>query len=172
MNSYLVGPGIRFNDCMFSEPLPLGNWAAPKFAGLFVILARDANWAPKPFQPLWFGEFGNNVRGSLASDSIRLPANVGQLFVSVLPMPFSSSGQRCEVRDQLLWAYNPVCQGTAMPPAQNELARKVDELEKRHEEQTTQFRLLLASINRLFEPLPVPPHRPIGFLHETADGAA
>jgi hypothetical protein len=102
---------------------------------------------------------------------MRLPANAGQLFIAVLPMPFSSSAQRCEVRNQLLWAYNPVYQGSTRHP-ENELARKLDELEKRHEEQTTQFQLLLASINRLFEPQPVPPRRPIGFLPETADGAA
>jgi hypothetical protein len=170
MNCYTPGLGIRFNDFMFSEPVPLSAWAAPKFAGLFVVLVRDTNWAPKQFQPLCFGEFGNNVRGPLAAESIRLPANAGLLFVSVLPMPFSSSAQRCDARNQLVWAYNPVCQGTATPPAQNELlVRKLDELEKRHEEQTTQFRLLMTSINRLFEPQPVPPRRPIGFLPETAD---
>jgi hypothetical protein len=168
MNSYMVGPGIRFNDFMFCEPVPLRNWTAPKFAGLVVVLAGDANWAPKPFQPLCFGEFGNNVRGPVATDSIRLPANAGPLFISVLPMPFSSSAQRCDVRNQLVWAYNPIYQGSAAP-AQNELVRKLDELEKRHEEQTTQFRLLLASINRLFEPQPEPPRRPIGFLPQTAD---
>ena len=47
---------------------------------------------------------------------------------------------------------------------QNELVRKLDVLEKKHNEQTTQFQLLLASINRLFEPQPERPHRPIGFL--------
>jgi hypothetical protein len=170
MNSYLVGTGIRFNDCMFSEPAPLSNLAAPKCGGLFVLLAGDTSWAPRPFQPLCFGEFGNNARGLLATDSIRLPANCGPLFISVLPMPFSSSAQRREVRNQLVWAYNPVYQGSA--PAPNDLARKLDELEKRHEEQTTQFRMLMASINRLFEPLPVPPRRPIGFLPETAEGTA
>jgi len=61
-----------------------------------------------------------------------------------------------------------VCQGTASPN-QNELVRKLDELEKRHEEQTTQFRLVLANINRLFEPQPERPRRPIGFLPQPAD---
>jgi len=167
----MVGPGIRFNDCMFSEPVPLVNLAAPKCAGLFVVLVRDASWAPRPFQPLCFGEFGNNVRGPLATDSVRVTAHAAPIFIAVLPMPYSSSAQRCELRNQLVWAYNPIYQGSATPP-QNELARKLDELEKRHEEQTTQFRLLLASINRLFEPQPVPPRRPIGFLPETAEGTA
>jgi hypothetical protein len=168
MSSYMLGPGIRFNDFMFSEPVPLTNWTAPKFAGLFVVLVEDTNWAPRAFQPLCFGEFGNNVRTPLVSAAIRLPPSGRPLFLSVLPMPFSSSAQRCDVRNQLTWAYNPVCQGGATPN-QNELVRKLDELEKRHEEQTTQFRLLLASINRLFEPQPEPPRRPIGFMPQAAD---
>jgi hypothetical protein len=175
MNSYLVGPGIRFNDLVFSEPVPLSNWNTPKCAGLFAILVSDGNWAPRQFQPLCFGEFGNNARGPVVADSIRNLANTAALFVAVLPMPFSSSAQRLDARNQLVWAYNPVCQAynseSAMPP-QNELARKLDELEKRHAEQSTQFHLLLASINRLLEPQPVPPRRPIGFLPEPVDSTA
>jgi hypothetical protein len=163
----MVGPGIRFNDCVFSEPTPLNSCALPKFAGLFVILARDANWAPRQFQPVCFGEFGNNTPGPLALGSVRMPANAGTLFIAILPLPFSSSAQRCDMREQLVWAYNPVCQGNAMPP-RNDLARKLDELEQRHAEQNTQFQLLMTSINRLFEPQPVPPRRPIGFLPAAA----
>jgi hypothetical protein len=166
MAAYMAGPGIRFNDFMFSEPVPLSAWTPPKFAGLLVVLAPDPNWAPRPFQPLCFSEFGNNVRSPLAGP-LRLP-NAGPLFVSVLPMPFSSSAQRSEARNQLVWAYNPVYQANSAP-GEHELVRKLDELEKKHDEQTTQFRLLLASINRLFEPLPEPPRRPIGFLPQTAD---
>jgi len=170
MNSYLVGAGIRFNDCVFSDPVPLTSWTVPKFAGLFAVLAGDTHWAPRPFQPLYFGEFGNNTRGPLAPDSFRAAATAGPLFISVLPMPFSSSAQRCDIRNQLVWAYNPVCQGNE-PHTQDTLARKLEEIEKKHEEQTTQFRLLLANFNRMFEPLPEPPRRPIGFLPQAADGA-
>lgn len=168
MNSFMVGPGIRFNDCMFSEPALLNTWAPPKFAGLFVILTADSSWAPRPFQPLYFGEFGNNARGPLAAGSIRIPTHCGPLFIAVLPMPFSSTAQRAELRSQLTWAYNPVCQSNPAP-GQEELVRKLDELEKRHEEQSTQFRLLLASINRFFEPQPERPRRPIGFVPQPAD---
>ncbi|HTB18373.1 MAG TPA: hypothetical protein VK708_09660 [Bryobacteraceae bacterium] len=171
MHSYMVGSGIRFNDYMFTEPVPLNSWATPKFAGLFVILARDTNWAPKQFQPLCFGEFGNNLRGPLALDSRRLCVNTGPLFISVLAMPFSSSAQRRDARDQLVWAYNPVYQAPGMP-AEHELARKLDELEKRHAEQSSQFQLLMANMNRFFEPQPVPPRRSIGFLPDTADSTA
>jgi hypothetical protein len=167
----MVGPGIRFNDFMFSEPVPLSAWTPPKFAGLFVVLAPDNNWAPRAFQPLYFGEFGNNVLCAPGGGLQRFPFNAG-LLIAVLPLPFSSSAQRAEARNQLLWAYNPVYQ-PAGTPSQNELVRKLDDLEKKHEEQTTQFRLLLASLNRLFEPQPEPArHRPIGFLPPTADQPA
>jgi hypothetical protein len=158
----MVGPGIRFNDFLFSEPVPLSAWTAPKFAGLFVVLAADSNWAPRPLQALYFGEFGNNAPCPMAFGSLRAPMQ-GALFISVLPLPFSSSAQRLEARNQLVLAYNPLYQPAGMPAA-NELARKLDELEKRHEEQSTQFRMLLASLNRFFEPLPEPANRrPIGF---------
>jgi hypothetical protein len=164
MNPYTV-EGIRFNDYVFSEPRRLVDWAPPKCAGVCAILARDPSWAPKPFQPLCFWEFGNN------SDALRLPrtVNAEALFIATLPMPFSTSAQRAELRDQLVWAYNPVWQ--AGRASGSELAHKLDELERKHEEQTTQLRLLLASINRMFEPAIVPQRRPIGFLPPPSEGA-
>jgi len=161
MNAYLGVAGIRFNDYVFSEPRRLVEWTPPKWAGICVILARDSNWAPKPLQPLFFLEFGNN------SDLRRLARmpNTDALYVSALAMPYSTSAQRSEVRNQLVWAYNPVWQAGAAPAVQGELAHKLDELERKHDEQTTQLRLLLASLNRLFEPpIEVPRRRAIGFL--------
>jgi hypothetical protein len=167
----MVGPGIRFNDFLFTEPVPLSTWIPPKFPGLFVVLTGDNNWAPRPFQPLYFGEFGNNARCAQGGIAQRVPLNAG-LFASVLALPFSSSAQRLEACNQLVWAYNPLYQPAGMPPP-NELARKLDDIEKRHEEQTTQFRMLLASLNRFFEPLPEPAHRrPIGFQPPAAEQPA
>jgi len=166
MNPYLVAAGIRFNDYVFSEPKHIVEWAPPKCGGVCVILARDAAWAPKPFQPLCFVEFGNNSDLRRMS---RMP-NIDALFVSAIAMPFSTSAQRSEVRNQLAWAYNPLWQASA-GPVQSDLAHKLDELERKHEEQTTQFRLLLASINRLFEPqTEMPRRRSIGFLPPTSAG--
>ena len=166
MNPYLGVVGIRFNDYLFSEPSRIVDWAPPKCAGICAVLARDPNWAPRPFQPLWFWEFGNN------SDLPRLArmTNPQALFASVLAMPFSTSAQRSEVRDQLVWAYNPVYQASGGSAVQSELAHKLDELERKHEEQTTQLRLLLASVNRLFEPQTEPRRRTIGFLPPLAAG--
>jgi hypothetical protein len=161
----LVAAGIRFNDFVFSEPTPLAEWLPPKYAGLFVIVARDPNWAPKPFQPLYFGEFGNNAPPSTA--------RADALFVAVLPMPFSTTAERTAARDQLIWAYKPLCQENRSPSAATgELARKLEALEKKHEEQTNQVGLLLATVNRFFEPQPEPPRRRIGFLPPQSAPAA
>src|SRR5712691_8901307 len=106
MNTYLLAAGIRFNEYLFSEPTRLVEWVPPKCAGICAILARDPNWAPKPLQPLCFWEFGND------SDLVRLTRmpNAETLFVSALPMPFSTSAQRYESRNQLVSAYDPLWQ--------------------------------------------------------------
>jgi hypothetical protein len=162
----MVAAGIRFNDYVFSEPRRLVEWPLPKWAGVLAILATDANWAPKPLQPLCFMEFGNNAD---LRRLMRMP-NAEALFVSALALPYSTSAQRAEVRNQLVSAYNPLWQASAGSAVQSELAHKLDDLERKHEEQTTQFRLLLASINRIFEPpIELPRRRTtIGFLPQAA----
>lgn len=171
MSSYPVVSGIRFNDYLFTQPTCLDGWVPPQFAGVFAVLAADPNWAPKPFMPLYFGEFGNNApRVHLPRAHPRLTRPVGPhaLYVCVLAMPFSTTAQRWAVRNELVSAYNPECQADIHPEGAGELASKLYELEKKHEEQTTQVRLLLASINKLFEPQPEPPRRHIGFLPQSA----
>jgi hypothetical protein len=109
----MVASGMRFNDCLFSEPVRLAGWTPPRCPGLYAILIVDSNWAPKPFQPLYFGEFGNNVSPSVLQGQYGsiLPAVKGQeLFVVVLPMPFSTLQLRWALRSQLAWAYNPIYQ--------------------------------------------------------------
>jgi hypothetical protein len=156
--------GIRFNDCVFSEPTSLSHWTAPRCAGLYVLLVGDANWAPRPYQALCFGEFGNNCSERLLERARDFAARlVGRpLFISVLPMPFSTTAQRWMLRNELNWAYNPPCstaEGTAAP---TELVRKLDELERRHQEETAELRLLFASAHAALEP--PRPRRPIGFV--------
>jgi hypothetical protein len=104
---------MRFNDSVFSEPIRLAEWTPPRCAGLYAILIVDSNWAPKPFQPLCFGEFGNNaprqellhLQGAILA---RFPAK--DIWVATLPMPFSTLQQRWALRNELIWAYNPICQ--------------------------------------------------------------
>jgi len=166
--------GIRFNDCLFSETVPLLEWIPPRFAGLFVVLVHDTNWAPKPLQPLLFGELGNNTRRPLlANDFIRLSGCAGgrQLLVSVLPMPFSTTAQRCALRDELVWAYNPTCQTVGGQATSRDLAGRITELETQHREQTAQVLQLLANMNGMFEPQAVPHRRRIGFSPESSSSA-
>jgi hypothetical protein len=104
MSSYLI-PGLRFNDCVFSDPVRLAEWIPPSCAGIVVVLAHDPNWAPKAFRPLYFAEFGNDAGRTLTAPAVRDP-----LFAAVLPMPYSTTAQRRALRDELVSAYNPACQ--------------------------------------------------------------
>jgi hypothetical protein len=149
-------PGVRFNDCVFTEPVRLQQWVQPQSAGIAAILARDSRWAPKPFQPLFFAEFGNAA-------SRVFDGSAHDVYVAVLPMPFSTSAQRKALRNELISAYNPLCQTGNLPSA-SELAHRVDELETRQREQNAQLMTMLSHLCRLLEPQPVEPRRRIGFL--------
>jgi hypothetical protein len=156
--------GIRFNDCFFGEPVPFANWTPPGCASLYAILVTDPNWAPRPFQPLYFGEFGNNTSLTAAQREITnlVPAPRREtLFIAVLPLPFSTTGQRWLVRNELIWAYNPPCQVERAHSQPAELVAKLEELERRHQEQAAELRLLFA--RGFLSPKPQPRRR-IGFL--------
>jgi hypothetical protein len=164
MLSYLFPPGVRFNDCLFTEPAQLAAWRLPSCAGIVAVLARNAQWSPKPLQPLYFGEFGNG-----ADSQMSLPPNVSRdLLISVLPMPYSTAAQRRAVCNELIAAHNPVWQANATLVSASALARKVDELEARQLEQSQQILALLSHLAKLFEPAPAGPRKPIGFLSEMA----
>jgi hypothetical protein len=98
---------------MFTEPVAISTWTPPRYAGILAILVHDREWAPKAFQPIYFDEFGNNAPlSSLIGDYSRLAAAARgrNLFVSVLPMPFSTTAERRSLREELISAYNPACQ--------------------------------------------------------------
>jgi hypothetical protein len=162
MSAYRVPPGVRFNDCLFMQPVPLVEWHPPACAGILAILVRNPQWGPKPFQPLYFEEFGNDARPTVLPPSVRRH----DLLVSVLPMPFSTAAQRRALRDELIAAYNPACQ--VQGPTSADLTRKVDQLEARQAEQSQQILSLLTHLGKLFEPQPMSPRRQIGFLPQSA----
>jgi hypothetical protein len=165
MNLHVLPLGIRFNDYVFTEPKRIGDWLRPHCPGVLAILGSDPNWAPKPLRPLCFEEFGAEAPLGLPQTLQRLiEHSAGHLFVAVVPMPFSTTAQRRSVRDQLVSVYRPAWQSSAASAEPGELARKLDELEKKHDESATQVRLLVATLMRLLEPLPEPKRRPIGFL--------
>jgi hypothetical protein len=162
---YSAISGIRFNDCVFSEPVPLDGWAAPRWAGLYVILARDASWAPKPYQALCFGEFGNNTPGAMMLPGQAHRSAAGKaLYVAVLPLPFSTTAQRWALLQELASAYNPSWQPAQIRPT--ELVEKLEELERRHQEHGAQLGWLRASTDRWMDARPEPRRR-IGFVPQT-----
>jgi len=147
--------------------MSFANWTPPGCPGLFAVLVFDPHWAPRPLRALYFGEFGNDTPSQrFFQDCARALSSVHdkqQLFISVLPMPFTTTTQRCSLREELLSAYHPACQNTP-GTVSSELAHKVDELERRHQEQNAQVMLLVAGVSRFFEPPPPSqPRRRIGF---------
>lgn len=164
MACYLLPSGIRFNDYLFTDPVPLAQWRPSACAGVVVVLARNSQWAPKPLQPLFFSEFGNNTAGGTIAAALHSGARADDLLISAMPMPFSSVAQRRAVCKELIAAYNPAWQSSGMVVSTTQLAHQVEELEARQQEQSQQILSLLAYIGKLFEPPPVVPRRPIGFL--------
>jgi hypothetical protein len=132
---------------------------------LFVILAKDANWAPRPYQPLYFGEFGNNTPETLLPVNYAMPGGEGDaLCISVLPMPFSTTAQRWELCNELLYGYNTAWQAREVRAAGNGMANQAGVV-KPYPEESAQILLLLTGVNRLFEPQPErEPRRRIGFV--------
>jgi hypothetical protein len=105
--------GIRFNDCFFTEPVPALACSMPKCAGLFAVLVSDPNWAPKQFQPLCFGEFGNNTPSRALPfhyQGFQEAAHGRALMLAVLPLPYTTTAQRRELCRELIAAYNPTFQ--------------------------------------------------------------
>lgn len=151
MHSYLVPAGIRFKDYLFSEPVQLAGWRAPHCAGVIAILAHNPQWGPKPYQPLFFGACS------------QLPSHVrrNDLWVALLPMPYSTAQQQRDVCQELAAAYGPVTVA--------DLTHRIDVLEARQQEQSQQILSLLTFIGKLFEPQPVGPRKPIGFLPQLSE---
>jgi hypothetical protein len=165
MYCFSLAPGIRFNDSLFSEPIPIGLWQPPACAGIVVILTRNPHWAPKPLQPLYFGAFGN---GAMRDVALPAAAMRSDLLVAALPMPFSTASQRGALCDALVEAHSPACQTNASRNTNAELARRISELEARQQEQNEQILSLLSFLGKMFAPQPIAPRRPIGFLPDLA----
>jgi hypothetical protein len=87
----------------------------------------------------------------------------GALFVATLALPFSTTAQRCALRNELVQAYNPISQAEGVRTSTREIALRLDAVEVRQHEQNTQIITLLHQLNRIFEPQAVPLRRPIGF---------
>jgi hypothetical protein len=118
---------------------------------------------------LYFAEFGNDAT---RDTSLPIVARPHDLLVSVLPMPYSTAAQRRALCSELISAHNPACQTNGTMVSAAELARKVDALEARQQEQSQQILSLLAHLGTLFGPQPVGPRKPIGFLSQLTPSPA
>jgi len=111
-----VAQMIRFGDCFFSCPEPLGDaglLAALESPGLYVVIAYDAAWQPLPYRPLYFGE--SDRVWSRATNSHENYANwkreagTATLYRAFHHMAGSTQRQRQMAESALILAYNPVC---------------------------------------------------------------
>lgn len=153
MPCYWMPAGIRFQQYWFTEPVPLAGWRPPAVPGIAVILQRNPQWGPKPLEPLYFG------------DCTELPhARREDLMVAMMPMPYSHPAQRRAVCGELMT--------TRASLSVADLARKIDAMEARQQEQGERILSLLTYLVRLFEPQPVRQRNAIGFLTELAPVAA
>jgi len=92
----------------------------------FALLKADSNWAPRAFQPLFFGEFGNATPpAGFFHDCAGVLKSAGErtLFIALLPMPFSTTSQRWTICHELVRAYHPPCPAEiSLPPGHRAMA--------------------------------------------------
>src|SRR5712664_388027 len=88
--------GIRFSDYVFTEPIPLDRLLLPSHStGVYAVLMPDPTWAPRDFQPLFFGEFANGHCSITAAElSWWYRAAAGKsLYIAVLAIPEAHTGE-------------------------------------------------------------------------------
>lgn len=100
-----------------------------------------------------------------ATRSLKL-AGGKTLYLSVLALPFSTTAQRWALCAELIRAYNPSYQPHDPMNRPTELVQRLNELEKKHHDQTAQLMWLRATAEQMLGALPE--RRRIGFLPETA----
>ena len=112
-----AGGGIRFGNNHFSA-LALLPWTSqPRIAelpGLYVVLAYDSNWTPRPFRPLYFGEshdpWGRANAEHEKYESWRAAAGViAPLYRGLCLLPGSTRSQRQAAESALIAEYSPPC---------------------------------------------------------------
>ncbi len=178
MNRFVSKPpiGIRFGRYLFSEPVPLGGfWIPPRTMGLYVILVPDPTWMPRPFQPIFFGEFGPDRPSPVTYREYItwFRAAAGRhLHIAVLEVQSGELGHVPVVKRELVRTYDPICDYHAQNEfAGDDLSRKLDVLEKKDYEHEALLRVMLAAVGRLLEPPAEPPRkRQIGFLPDPPSG--
>jgi hypothetical protein len=106
--------GIRFNNRVFTEPMPFSLARPPVSSGVYAILAPDASFRPRPFRVIYFGEshnFSHCITGSHErfSDWTLQADGAANLYVAFCPTPLLRELQRRWVENDLIVRYRPAC---------------------------------------------------------------
>ena len=112
-----TGDGIKFGERLFSEPQLLAYPTGLRildWPGLYVVLAYDANWRPRQFRPLYFGE-SRELLGRATTRHEKYPswqAEAGlksNLFHAFCFLPGSTRFERQMAENALIDQYTPPC---------------------------------------------------------------
>jgi len=107
---------------LFEEPWQLSLWHPPRVAGVYAILVYDANFDPKPYKAIYFGqradfsERGFPTRHEKYQDWLNTAKLSGlgmlggpELYISIMRMPYSTEASRSEIGQELIEKYRPAC---------------------------------------------------------------
>jgi hypothetical protein len=106
--------GIRFNNSIFTEPVPFSLALPPVSSGIYAILAPDASCRPRPFRVVYFGE-SDDFAQCVTSEHERFnewateAGGVANLYTAFCPTPLLKGEQRRWVEYDLVARYRPVC---------------------------------------------------------------
>lgn len=166
-NRVVVTPqfGIRFGDVIFGEPTLMDGGMYPASGGIYVLLTPDPTWTPRPFQPLYFGEFG--IAGELQISPekqlrcLRVAAG-RNLFIAAHAMPLRQGSHFGSLKTDLIRQYAPIGN---LEFAQEgvESATRIQDLEKKITEHEVVLSLVLTAIGQSAQKQPESRKRPIGF---------
>ena len=160
--------GIRFADYLFTEPIPLDTSLIPYVQGLFVVLIFDFTWAPRQFQPLFFGEVGRRQGSPIArNDYLRwLRTAAGkQLYLAICPIPATHVLALPGIKNHLVDAYDPVCNREPVETGllSADVLSRLDTFQEKQKEHDALIRLMVAAFGHMVQPPPEPKRR-AGFL--------
>lgn len=106
--------GIRFDNRVFTEPLPFSLALPPVSSGIYAVLVVDSACRPRPFRALYFGETHDFSQCLTAgheriSDWTAGAGGVANLYVAFCPTPLLKEQQRRWAQNDLIARYRPTC---------------------------------------------------------------
>lgn len=107
---------IKWANVDFDGPYSIKYWQVPCKAGIYAIMKKsDPQNNPNTYTILYFGESGNlSERGFVESHHkyyrwIKEADSEHNLYIGTYLMPNSSSEERRQIENQLIFACKPIC---------------------------------------------------------------